>query len=189
MFIITLPGAGTFISKTEIPAFIPRQDLMEQLLRWAQFASMDPTEVAKYGLPTRVEPYYKEEGVLWGLIISIVRDGEPATELGIRLDEEEIERHEWVGRGADGFPSLEGKVVSVTGRHLEIRCVVWVCSCVQVHEGPWWLSAFALATCRKIDSNPVDESVRACVRAICEDLVAAINKYYAFGSAFSDDAT
>jgi hypothetical protein len=32
------------------------------------------------------------------------------------------EKHEWVGRGADGFPTLEGKVSEIKGKHLTIRC-------------------------------------------------------------------
>jgi hypothetical protein len=94
---------------------------MEQLLRWASFAALDVDRVAKFGLPIKAEPFYKDEDVLWGITISIIRDGEAATELGIRFDNEENEKHEWVGRGADGFPTLEGKKVSVEGKHLEIR--------------------------------------------------------------------
>ncbi len=112
-------GAGTFISKTEIPAFIPRQDLMEQLLRWSTYNAEDPEGFALYGLPVKVVPYYIEEQ-LWGLTMTIMRDGEVATELAIRYDMEEVTKHEWVGRGADGFPTLEGNAVAVLGKHMEI---------------------------------------------------------------------
>lgn len=44
-------------------------------------------------------------------------------------------------------------------------------------------------SCRKLDENPVDDLLRATIRNICQQLVAAINKYYAFGSAFVDEAT
>ncbi len=30
------------------------------------------------------------------------------------------EKHEWLGRGTDGFPLLEGKVDEVDGKNLEI---------------------------------------------------------------------
>lgn len=43
--------------------------------------------------------------------------------------------------------------------------------------------------CRKLDTNPVDEASRTAIRGLCQELVAAINKYYAFGSAFVDDST
>lgn len=32
------------------------------------------------------------------------------------------EKHQWVGRGADGFPTLEGEVTEIQGKHLTIRC-------------------------------------------------------------------
>ncbi len=43
--------------------------------------------------------------------------------------------------------------------------------------------------CRKLDTNPVDEASRTAIKGLCQELVAAINKYYAFGSAFVDDST
>ena len=117
------PGfiAGTLISKTEVPAFIPRQDLMDQLLRWARNEATDPDTIGKYGLPIKVEPYANRDGMLWGITVSILRDGALATEVGIRYDEEEVLKHDWVGRGADGFPTLEGNAVAIVGKHLEIR--------------------------------------------------------------------
>ena len=104
------PGfiAGTLISKTEVPAFIPRQDLMDQLLRWARNEATDPDTIGKYGLPIKVEPYANRDGMLWGITVSILRDGALATEVGIRYDEEEVLKHDWVGRGADGFPHPGG---------------------------------------------------------------------------------
>ena len=42
---------------------------------------------------------------------------------------------------------------------------------------------------RKVDENVIDEQTRSCIREFCSALVAAINKYYAFGSAYVDDAT
>ena len=113
--------AGTLISKTEVPAFIPRQDLMDQLLRWARNEATDPDTIGKYGLPIKVEPYANKDGMLWGITVSILRDGALATEVGIRYDEEEVLKHDWVGRGADGFPTLEGNAVAINGKHLEIR--------------------------------------------------------------------
>ncbi len=122
-------AAGTLISKTEIPAFIPRSDLMDQLLRWAQNEATDPDMIGKYGLPIKATPFYKEDGRLWGLTFSILRDGALATELGLRYDEEEVLKHEFVGRGPDGFPTLEGNSVSIHGKNLEIRCVLLTYSC------------------------------------------------------------
>lgn len=36
---------------------------------------------------------------------------------------------------------------------------------------------------------PFDESSNATLKAMIKDLTLAINKYYAFGSCFSDDST
>ena len=46
-----------------------------------------------------------------------------------------------------------------------------------------------LPASRKADDKPIDEEVREVIRGFCEQLVATINKYYAFGSAFVDDET
>ena len=42
---------------------------------------------------------------------------------------------------------------------------------------------------RKEDDNTIDDDVRGAIRGFCMGLVAAINKYYAFGSAFVDEGT
>lgn len=42
---------------------------------------------------------------------------------------------------------------------------------------------------RKMDDNPVDDELRVSIRSFCESLVSALNKYYAFGSCFTDDYT
>ena len=31
-----------------------------------------------------------------------------------------VDKHEWVGRGEDGFPVMEGKVNEILGKNLEI---------------------------------------------------------------------
>lgn len=213
--------AGKLVTKTEIPAFIPRQDLMDQLVRWAVAEADEPRGLGMWGLPVKVEPYYKDEDVLWGITFTILRDGEVATQLGVWYDDEEVRKHEWVGRGADGFPILEGKESDVVGKHLEIRCASCLLSKIsiislgeQLHAklvcimslpplatavtprgaaGSWHavhaVSCFCAPHCRKLDENPVDDVLRETIRNICQQLVAAINKYYAFGSAFVDDAT
>ncbi len=47
----------------------------------------------------------------------------------------------------------------------------------------------ALQLHRKLDEKPVDDLLRETIRNICQQLVSAINKYYAFGSVFVDEAT
>lgn len=44
---------GKLIAKTEIPAFIPRQDLMDQLTRWA-YTDIQEEGMRKFGLPCKV---------------------------------------------------------------------------------------------------------------------------------------
>ena len=51
------------------------------------------------------------------------------------------------------------------------------------------LTCSACNLCRKLDENVVDEQLRETIRNICQQLVSAINKYYAFGSVFVDEAT
>lgn len=46
-------GAGKLISKVEIPAFIPRYDLIDQLLRWASI-EVQENGVANVGCPCKV---------------------------------------------------------------------------------------------------------------------------------------
>lgn len=46
-------SAGKLISRTEIPAFIPRADLMDQLVRWAVI-EIQESGVANVGMPCKV---------------------------------------------------------------------------------------------------------------------------------------
>lgn len=100
---------------------------------------------------------------MWGFVTSILsRDGAVLTEIRVKFDEEVVTKHQWVGRGADGFPSLEGNTEQVVGNELLIR---------------------------KIDDNPLDQQTRDTIKAFCSKLVESVNKYYAFGSCFVDDST
>lgn len=112
---------GKLISKTEIPAFIPRSDLMEQLVRWARIeAQMEGVE--NFGLPMKVTDYRleEEENRLWGFNVTIIRDGVTLTQLGVRFDFESNQKHQYVGQGSDGFPLMEGMVEEIMGKNLEI---------------------------------------------------------------------
>jgi hypothetical protein len=42
-------------------------------------------------------------------------------------------------------------------------------------------------TNRKTCDRPVDEDLRATIKAFCTGLVSALNKYYAFGSVFAEE--
>lgn len=93
---------------------------------WAAFEASDPDALAKFDLPIKVTPYYKDgKNQLWGMSIAFVKDGVTATTIGVKYDNEEVIRHEWVGRGSDGFPTLEGNSQDILGANLEIRCAAW----------------------------------------------------------------
>lgn len=65
-----------------------------------------------------------------------------------------------------------------------ICLLVWLelttCCCICCQHLP-------RAACRKTCDKPVDEDLRATIRAFCTGLVAALNKYYAFGSVFAEE--
>ena len=153
-------AGGKLISSTEIPAFLPRSDFIDQLVRWAVVAQEDGRAV--YGAPLRVTPTLNEEGANWGFTVDVLRDGSPAATLAIGFDDSATVKHEWVGRGVDGFPVMTGTETPVTGKFFQIV---------------------------KVGDAPVDEDTRTVIRNFCTLLVGAVNKYYAFGSCFSDDAT
>ncbi|KAG2430311.1 hypothetical protein HYH02_013788 [Chlamydomonas schloesseri] len=150
---------GKLISSTEVPAFIPRDDMMDQLFRWTMMEAGEAGQ-RNFGMPMTIEPVYHEER-LWGFNVGIFKEGIKQTDLGVMFDKSVVTKHEWVGRGEDGFPVMEGKADDVKGKNFEI-----------------W----------KMDSEPVSEDLRATIRAYCTALVAALNRYYAFGSVFVDDA-
>lgn len=158
-----LPGnLGKLISKTEIPAFIPRDDFADQMVRWAYMEQADGA-VQKFGLPIKVEEVFREDdGRLWGTNLSFLRNGESVTTLYCGFDDDVLLKSEWMGMDDLGFPVPEGNMSEVQGKHYEIR---------------------------KICDLPVDEELRTTLKEFCKTLVTTINKYYAFGSVFVDDTT
>lgn len=151
---------GKLIAKTEIPAFIPRQDLMDQLTRWA-YTDIQEEGMRKFGLPCKIQPV-RREGIPWGFTTSIIRDGVTLTDISVSFDEEVAYKYDWVGKAADGFPQLEGNAEEIMGKNFVIR---------------------------KADDNTIDDQTRGVIRILCQEIQASINKYYAFGSCFVDDAT
>jgi hypothetical protein len=69
----------------------------------------------------QVSQYFNADGALWGFTVSFLKDGVSATDVRVAFDEEMVLNHEWVGRGADGFPLLEGNSREVAGKNFEIR--------------------------------------------------------------------
>ncbi len=109
---------GKHISSTEVPPFIPRDDLMDQMYRWSLMEAGEGGQ-RNFGLPMKVEPtFYQEQ--LWGFNVAIFKEGAKLTDIGVFFDKNVVSKHEWVGRGQDGFPVLEGKAEDVVGKNLEI---------------------------------------------------------------------
>lgn len=125
---------GKLISKVEIPAFIPRADLIAQLLRWA-IIEVQENGMANVSCPCKVcsvhsrillssiktlyrpqcsqtlplcccqvTPFMRGEE-LWGFTVQFLKDGVSATDVRVAFDEETTLKHEWVGRGAGLLPS------------------------------------------------------------------------------------
>ncbi|KAG1680999.1 hypothetical protein FOA52_009958 [Chlamydomonas sp. UWO 241] len=153
-------STGKFISRTEVPAFIFRDDMMDQLFQWSNIEAGE-SGFRNFGMPMTVDPMYDgPDGALWGFNIGIFKDGVKLTTLSVGFDFEVISKAEWVGRNDEGFPTMEGNVESVTGKMMEI-----------------W----------KADQKPVTEDLRKTIRNYCQGLVGSLNRYYAFGSVFVDD--
>lgn len=125
---------------------------------------------ARYGAPLRVTPFtHPESGEPWGFDLDILslsstgNDGDPVSaSLRIGFDDGIVNKRQWVGRGTDGFPKMEGDETPIRGKCFEIR---------------------------KVGDGSVDADTKVVIKNFCSMLEQAVNKYYAFGSCFSDDAT
>ncbi len=110
------------ISRTEVPAFIMRDDMMDQIVRWATIEAAE-SGLVNFGMPMTVQTFYLGEGdeqMLWGFKVGIFKEGVKQTDLAITFDRIGTQKHEWVGRDDNGMPVLEGKVDEVAGKNLEI---------------------------------------------------------------------
>lgn len=133
---------------------------MDQMLRWA-YTDIQEEGLRKFGLACKVQAK-RREGIPWGFTTSIMRDGATLTDISVSFDEEVTQKYDWVGKGADGFPQLEGNAEEIVGKNFVIR---------------------------KADDNTIDNETRNVIRLLCQEIQASINKYYAFGSCFVDDST
>jgi hypothetical protein len=118
---VTLPRTGFFISKTEVPAFIPRDDMMNQMLRWALIEAEEGGQ-RNFGMPMKVHRRYREDD-LWGMDVEIIKEGVKVADLSVGFDEEPVFKAEWIGQDSNGFPTMEGNQQEVWGKHFEIWCV------------------------------------------------------------------
>lgn len=83
--ILVTEATGKFISRTEIPAFVQRDDMMSQLLLWANSEAGENGH-RNFGLPMQVEPF-NVDGVLWGYRVVILKDGKPLSGLSVQYDQ------------------------------------------------------------------------------------------------------
>ena len=114
-------STGKLLSKSEVPAFIPRDDLMDQLLRWALMNAQEEG-VALFGLPMKVTRQKATDNDIKAFKVTVMsREGATLTDIGLNFDDESSSKYDWLGRGADGFPTTEGEATEVQGKHLEIR--------------------------------------------------------------------
>ena len=116
---LALPREGhMLISKTEVPSFIQRDDMMDQLYRWALIEAGEGG-LRNFGMPMNVQPQYHQD-VMWGFDVEVTKEGVRKADLAINFDGETALKHDWVGRDQDGFPTMEGDATPVLGKHLEI---------------------------------------------------------------------
>ena len=70
----------------QIPHFIPRDDLIDQISRWAEIECVQ-SGLRNFGLPMSMETISREvdgKNMLWGITLSLIRNGETACEIAFR---------------------------------------------------------------------------------------------------------
>lgn len=115
---VTLPRTGSFISKTEVPAFIQRDDMMDQMVRWALIEAEEGGQ-RNFGMPMKIHQRFRD-GTLWGFDVEIIKEGVKQADLSIGFDGEVCIKSEWIGQDETGMPTKEGKQEEVAGKHFEI---------------------------------------------------------------------
>jgi hypothetical protein len=111
--------AGKLISKTEVPAFIMRDDMMDQIHRWAYIEAAENGH-RNFGLPMTVETLMKDE-VLNGIKIAILREGVKLTDIVFEFDNDVCYKYDWIGMDVDQNVVPEGEGKAVGGKSIEIR--------------------------------------------------------------------
>jgi hypothetical protein len=105
------------LTKAEIPAFIPRDDFLQQLYQWAEI-SIGQRGRAAYGYAMTVSRLEIDEE-LKGFQVQIGKE----TTIEVGMDDLITEKYEFLSRGPDGFPVPKGKVEEIPGKYLEVRKV------------------------------------------------------------------
>mmetsp|Transcript_9492 Transcript_9492/g.15393 ORF Transcript_9492/g.15393 Transcript_9492/m.15393 type:complete len:157 (+) Transcript_9492:38-508(+) len=155
--------------KVELPEFIPRPDLMTQFLRWA-YIEVAENSKANFGIdnidiepiylaPHWVERYGEDPSMK---VVNGFKAQFAEAELEVVMDEEVILGYDYLGMDENGFPEKRGDSFEILGKFLEVR---------------------------RVGTNPVSEKTANAIRTFGKHLNTAFDKYYAFGSIYSDDAT
>ena len=105
------------LTRAEIPAFIPRDDFLQQLYQWAEI-SIGQRGRAAYGYSMIVSRLEVDEQ-LKGFQVQIGKE----TTIEVGMDDLITEKYEFLSRGPDGFPVPKGKVEEIPGKYLEVRKV------------------------------------------------------------------
>ena len=112
---------------------------MDQLVRWA-YINAQEEGVAQFGLPMKVARRQGGDNGTPAFGVTVMsREGAALTEIGLNFDAESTSKYDWLGRGADGFPTTEGEATEIAGKHLEIRrawplaCLLLGARCLQGH--------------------------------------------------------
>jgi hypothetical protein len=112
--------AGKVISKTEVPAFIMRDDMMDQIVRWALIEAAENGH-RNFGLPMTVENLFRDDGNLNGIKVAILREGVKLTDIVIEFDNEVCYKYDWIGIDDEMNAVPEGDGRKVEGKNIEIR--------------------------------------------------------------------
>jgi len=156
-----------YLSKAEIPSHIPRDDFIRQMTRWAivEFTSEDARRT--YGCPFEVQPITNDDGETEGFKLKMLKyatDGttEVVEEIMCAMDDDYSEGYDMIARNADGFPearTMDGQEKLVLGKNFVVQ--------------------------RK--EKPITPEAKAALKDVLTSIAMSTNKYYAFGSNFSDE--
>ncbi|KAK3238344.1 hypothetical protein CYMTET_51637 [Cymbomonas tetramitiformis] len=162
-FVSAIDESYKVIARAEIPALVGREDFLDQIFKWA-INEFEINGREKYGMKMNVDIMENEAGDPTGFTIKLNNGDEVTAECC--LDDEVIKVERAPGGfgvevGPDGPSSEWAKVEEIVGKNFLIR--------------------------RKV--GPLADSLRPTLAATLSSVSRAVNKYYAFGSVYSDDST
>mmetsp|Transcript_5532 Transcript_5532/g.7478 ORF Transcript_5532/g.7478 Transcript_5532/m.7478 type:complete len:243 (+) Transcript_5532:68-796(+) len=159
------------IAKAEIPALVPREDLLDQLLKWSiiEFEENGRRNFGNKMVVDICDEYTREDGTPTAFAVKLKDIDGVGANIEVLMDNEVVE----VEKNGEGFaqekeatdpnepPNPFAMSYDIIGKNLIIR--------------------------RKAGELP--ESLVPLIREVVGGLSRAINTYYAFGSVYADDST